>query len=486
MNSVNPFDLLLFGATGDLATRKLIPALYHRQSAGQLPGDGRIIAMGRQDLSGDGYLDLLHEKSRVHIVPEMFNEQDWSLLTDRIEYLKVEASSQEDFAALKEYLPNDDRVRVFYLSTAPELFAEICKRLAAAGLVTAQSRVVLEKPLGHDLMSSDVINSEVESVFEENQIYRIDHYLGKEAVQNLMALRFGNSIFEPLWSHGKIRDVQITVAEQIGVEGRGEFYDSTGTLRDMVQNHLLQLLCILAMEPPISMDANNVRNEKLKVLHSLKPFSPQDVITDTVRGQYRAGAVNGKVVPGYLEEPGINPVSTTETFVALRAQINNWRWAGVPFFLRTGKRMHGRLSEIIISFYSMPHAIYPTVTGKSIPNRLVIRLQPEESVELHLLAKKPGEENVLKPVKLDLNLADTADVRHLEAYERLLMDVIKGNQTLFVRRDELDTAWRWVEPILDAWEASGEAPKGYVSGTPGPFAASSLVAREGISWIEET
>ena len=485
MNVIDSFDLVIFGGTGDLAARKLIPAMYHRHCAGQLPRQGRIIALGRKDLGRDGYLDAISDKSRKLITEKYFNPTQWQEFIERIEYQQLDASTDDDFHRLAEHLQDSSgRIRIFYLSTSPDLFAGICQRLASSRLAQPNSRVVLEKPLGRDLKSAEEINACVESVFSEQQIYRIDHYLGKEAVQNLMALRFGNSIFEPLWSHGKIRDVQITLAEQIGVEGRGEFYDSTGSLRDMLQNHLMQLLCIVAMEPPISMDADNVRDEKLKVIRSLEPFTVDSVMTNTVRGQYHSGTVGGGSVPGYCEEPGIDPKSHTETFVALKAKISNWRWSGVPFYLRTGKRMHEYVSEVVINFYSLPHSIYPASDGFETANRLYIRLQPQEAIELHLMAKQPGDRNILKPVKLDLDLAGLHE-RHLDAYERLLMDIVRGNQTLFVRRDEANAAWQWVEPIMHAWETSGDAPAAYAAGTPGPEAARQLIERDGRFWIED-
>ena len=486
MTEINPFDLVLFGGTGDLAARKLLPAMYHLHCAGQLPEQARIIALGRKDLGREGYLESIFDKSRALITEKYFDESRWQDFSGRVDYMQLDAGSDTDFAHLAEYMQDaQDRVRIFYLSTSPKLFAGICSRLSNSGLARRNSRVVLEKPLGHDLQSADEINACVESVFDEKQIYRIDHYLGKESVQNLMALRFGNAIFEPLWSHGKIRDVQITLAEKIGVEGRGEFYDTTGTLRDMVQNHLMQLLCIVAMEPPISMDADNVRDEKLKVIRSLEPFTPATVATNVVRGQYQAGEVDGKQVPAYRDEPGIAADSCTETFVALKAKINNWRWSGVPFYLRTGKRMHEQFGEVVINFYPLPHAIYPASEIGDGVNRLDIRLQPDEGIELHLMAKQAGDRNILKPVKLDLDLTGQ-DERHLDAYERLLMDVVRGNQTLFVRRDELNAAWRWVEPIMDAWDAASEAPDPYQAGCSGPDAARHLVVRDGRSWIEES
>lgn len=486
MIAVNPFDLVIFGGTGDLAARKLIPALYHRHCAGQLPEQARIIALGRKDLSRDDYLDSISDKSHTQISEKYFDAEQWQAFSGRVEYRQLDADSDADFDSLADHLQDaQDRIRIFYLSTSPDLFAGICQRLARSDLAHENSRVVLEKPLGRDLESADLINACVESVFDEKRIYRIDHYLGKEAVQNLMALRFGNSIFEPLWSHGKIRDVQITLAEQLGVEGRGEFYDATGTLRDMVQNHLMQLLCIVAMEPPISMDADNVRDEKLKVIRSLEPFTPETVSINAVRGQYQAGTVADNKVPGYREEPGIGTDSCTETFIALKARINNWRWSGVPFYLRTGKRMHEQVSEVVINFYSLPHAIYPASEYGDSVNRLYIRLQPHESIELHLMAKQAGDKNVLKPVKLDLDLTGTGE-RHLDAYERLLMDVVRGNQTLFVRRDELNAAWQWVEPIMKTWETSEKPPEAYPAGTPGPTAARTLITRDGRRWIEDS
>ncbi|PKO49601.1 MAG: glucose-6-phosphate dehydrogenase, partial [Betaproteobacteria bacterium HGW-Betaproteobacteria-21] len=356
------------------------------------------------------------------------------------------------FGALAECLGDvGRRSQVYYLSTAPALFTSICRNLHETGLITPESRVVLEKPLGHDLTSSRQINDEVGRYFGEAQIYRIDHYLGKESVQNLLALRFGNALFEPLWRREWISDVQITVAEQIGVEQRAEFYDKTGALRDMVQNHLLQLLCIVAMEPPASIDADAVRDEKLKILRALRPIATDEVPLRTVRGQYRAGASSGQPVAGYLEEPGVAAASRTETFVALQANIDTWRWAGVPFYLRTGKRMQERLAEIVINFRAVPHSIFGKRAAALQNNRLVITMQPDESVKLHLQAKRPGDQMVLNPVSLDLDFAEGSQSRRLDAYERLLMDVMRGNLTLFVRRDEQEAAWKWVEPIMSSW-----------------------------------
>jgi glucose-6-phosphate 1-dehydrogenase len=360
----------------------------------------------------------------------------------------------------------------------------MCDNLAKARVVTAQSRVVLEKPLGHDTASADLINAQVGAAFAERQIYRIDHYLGKETVQNLMALRFGNALFEPLWRRGLIKHVQITVAEELGVERRGSFYDQTGALRDMVQNHLLQLLCIMAMEPPASSDPDAVRDEKLKVLRALKPLRDRDVLTKTVRGQYKAGAVRGVPVPGYLEEADIAADSTTETFAALKVEIDTWRWAGVPFYLRTGKRLQDRITELVVTFDDVPHPIFETPASHS-ANELVIRLQPDESIMLTVLAKNPGEGMRLKPVSLALDLGETFKTRSLDAYERLLMDTVKGNLTLFMRRDELDAAWRWIDPIRAGWALYDEPPKPYIAGSWGPASSSALISRDGFSWHDE-
>jgi glucose-6-phosphate 1-dehydrogenase len=481
-NTLPDFDLVLFGGTGDLAMRKLLPALFLRHAAGQFPAHARIVSVARANIGREGYLAQVEQSTR-EFLPVGFDATRWTAFSRALDYLELDASVPDDYRKLAARLaaqPAD--TRVFFLSTAPSLFMSICQNLAAAGLVTPGARVVLEKPLGTDRSSAEHINQSVGSIFEERQIYRIDHYLGKEAVQNLLALRFGNALFEPLWMRGRIRHVQITVGEQIGVGTRGAFYDQTGALRDMVQNHLLQLLCIMAMEPPVSNHPDAVRDEKVKVLRALRLLSGRDVANNVVRGQYRAGAVNGAAVAGYLEEADIPGDSTTETYVALRTHIDTWRWAGVPFYLRTGKRLQEKVGDIVITFEDVPHSIFEAAATVPTPNRLVISLQPKESITLTIQAKSPGETMRLRPVDLRLDVGSTANTPQLDAYERLLTDVIKGNLTLFMRRDELDFAWRWIDPIREAWDESGDKPKGYVAGSWGPSAASSLIAHDGYAW----
>ena len=485
MQRLDTFDMVLFGGTGDLALRKLVPALYRRHVAGQMGPSSRVLAVARSGLSREDYLAQIEASCRKHLTSDELTDERWRAFAAQVEYVQVDATSAQDFRKLQAALAGrDDAVRVIFLSTAPSLFTLTCDNLASANIVTPKTRVVLEKPLGHDRTSADLINRSVGAIFAEHQIYRIDHYLGKETVQNLIALRFGNTLFEPLWCRGRIRHVQITIAEQLGVEGRGQFYEHTGALRDMVQNHLLQLVCILAMEPPTSSDPDAVRDEKLKVLRALRPITGSAVQNKTVRGQYRAGAVNGQPVPGYLDEAGVAADSTTETFVALKAEIDTWRWAGVPFYLRTGKRLQDRVTEIVVTFEDVPHSIFDGA-GATSPNRLVIRLQPQESITLTILAKMPGETMRLKPVDLALDLAGTFKEQRLDAYERLLTDVVKGNLTLFMRRDELDAAWRWIDPIREGWAQHDERMKTYVAGSWGPAASSAMISRDGFSWQDE-
>ncbi|MDO8904252.1 glucose-6-phosphate dehydrogenase [Hydrogenophaga sp.] len=482
--STLPLDLVIFGGAGDLSVRKLLPALYMAHLHNNLPAQTRIHALGRQPWDRTAFLAFIEDKVPGFIDATARTETTWQGFLQRLNYVSLDATRAGDFTSLGEALQAGSD-RVYYLATAPSLFTTICEHLAGASLIDVRSRVVLEKPLGHDLASAKEINDSVGRHFLESQIFRIDHYLGKETVQNLMVLRFGNTIFEPLWRSPYIKSVQITVAESVGVGSRAGFYDSTGALRDMVQNHLLQLLCIVAMEPPVSLDPDAVRDEKLKVLRSLRPMTVAHVARDTVRGQYSAGASGGDKARGYLQEDNIPPDSTTETFVALRAHINNWRWANVPILLRTGKRMAERRSEIVIEFADLPYTIFPDAPRQPV-NRLMIRLQPEEHVQLQMMAKEPGSGMRLRPVNLNLDLELAFSERRAEAYERLLMDVIKGRLTHFMRRDELEAAWTWVEPILDGWKQLNEKPKAYTAGTWGPAASSALMAREGSAWVEES
>jgi len=485
MRTLPDFDMVLFGGTGDLAMRKLLPALYQQVKAGTVSPGSRILAAARRALTREGFLELAETSCKPFLGAD-YDAATWASFAERISYFSMDAQAADSYGPLGAALgQHPDRIRVFYYSTSPDFFAAISAHLGGAGLVTPHSRVVVEKPLGHDLESSREINDAVGRHFTERQIFRIDHYLGKEPVQNLLALRFANVLFEPLWRREWVQDVQITVAEQLGVEGRGDFYEGTGALRDMLQNHLLQLLCIVAMEPPTGSDPDSVRDEKLKVLRSLRVFTPQDVAAKTVRGQYKAGAVAGRPVAGYVEEPGVALDSRTETFVAVKAEIDTWRWAGVPFFLRSGKRMSEKLAEIAINFRNVPHFIFGEATHGTRANRLVIRMQPDESMRLYLVAKQPGDAMALQPVNLNLDFAESFRARRLEAYERLLLDAIRGRLTLFVRRDEQEAAWRWVEPILESWAASEDRPKTYTAGSWGPAASSALLSRDGLAWSEE-
>ena len=482
--TMQPFNMVLFGGTGDLTMRKLLPALYTAHQNGLLHPEGRIVGLGRKGVDLATYLAQIQKDAKRRI--KQLDESTWESFLKRIDYVQVDANEASHYVNLAQNLSDSNiSLNIFYLATAPQYFEPICANLAAVGLNAEPTRVVLEKPLGVDLDSSNAINTAIAQYFQENQIYRIDHYLGKESVQNLLAMRFANVLFEPLWRREWVEHVQITLSESIGVGGRGEFYDGIGALRDMVQNHLLQLLCFVAMEPPHSLTADAVRDEKLKVLKSLKPLRLEDVPKEVVRGQYKEGAVEGAAVPGYLEEGDTPSDSRTETFVALKAQIDNWRWAGVPFFLRTGKRMQEKVAEIVIQFREVPHEIFPLAGGSISGNRLVIRLQPEEDIRLYMMAKQPGNTMKIKPTYLSLDFSKMLSGRRSEAYERLLLDVIAGKLALFMRRDELIAAWEWVTPIMQSWQQSDEAPKLYTAGTWGPAASSALLSKDGMMWHEE-
>ncbi|WP_240755616.1 glucose-6-phosphate dehydrogenase [Nocardioides iriomotensis] len=482
-------DFVVFGGTGDLALRKLLPALYLRDLEGQLPDTTRVIGVSHSPLDDENYRSDVRRALLEHVPTGSFDEAAVDRLLARLHHVRLDFTDPADWhllhGLLKRHDPGDaNPVRVFYLAVSQSLFGTICQRLDELGVVDDHARVVMEKPIGRDLESAREVNDAVGAVFDETQIFRIDHYLGKESVQNLLVTRFANTFLEPVWNAHWIDHVQITVAESLGVGDRGGYYDTAGAMRDMVQNHLLQLLCLVAMEPPTVASREDVRDEKLKVLKALKPMNPDDVDRATVRGVYAQGLVDGAPVPSYADDVPASD-GRTESYVALKAEVNNWRWKGVPFYLRTGKRMDRRVSEIVVVFKKPPHAMFPHSEGAHEPNRLHIHLQPDEGMRMHMTAKEPGPGGIrLRPVSLDLSYAATFDQRLPEAYERLLMNVIRGNPTLFMRRDEVEAAWTWVEPILHRWAASPDRPKKYAAGTTGPTAAATLLERDGRAWQE--
>ena len=483
---VQPFDYVVFGATGDLTKRKLIPALYHRFKDGQFDTDSRIIGVSRSKLSDADFQKAAGDAVAQFVEKEYQDAETIKRFLSIFSYVVNDVVDEAGWGDLKAALRDDPKVvRAFYLAVAPDLFEPIAEQLSKTKVYRRDARVVIEKPLGHDLASSIEINDGVSKIFKEDQVYRIDHYLGKETVQNLLALRFANTLFEPIWNSAHIDHVQLTVAESVGAGTRG-YYDESGALRDMIQNHMLQLLCLVAMEPPASDDANALRDEKLKVLRALRPITNGEVAKETVRGQYRGVTSETASVASYQDElPEDKKGSRTETFVALKAHIDNWRWAGVPFYLRTGKRMAERVSEICIQFKPIPHSIFDHAEGAPKANKLIIRLQPDEGVKLMMMIKDPGPGGMrLRQVPLNLSFAETFTERTPEAYERLLMDVIRGQQTLFMRRDELEAAWQWVDPIREAWDRASEPPQTYTAGTWGPSGAVALIERDGRSWYE--
>jgi glucose-6-phosphate 1-dehydrogenase len=476
--------IVLFGVTGDLARRMLLPSLYNLDADGFLADGFRIFGSARHEMSRETF--VAEVRATLEARPEGLDEGVWTRFAKRLDYAAADSATEQEAAKLGPMLKGS-RAPIFYLALSPSLYGLVAAALAAAGLVGPQTRIVLEKPVGRDLASSREINAAVGAVFDEERIFRIDHYLGKETVQNLIALRFANALFEPLWNNLTVDHVQITVAETEGVGARWPYYDEYGALRDMLQNHMLQLLCLVAMEPPSDLEPDSVRNEKVKVLRSLRRFSRVDAQTHSVRGQYAAGVVGGKEVAGYEQERG--QASTTETFVALRADIDNWRWAGVPFFLRTGKRLPERRTHITIQFKPVPHSIFDGAARDDlVANRLVIDLQPDEDVELLLMNKAPGlTQGGMRLQSLPLSLSllrayEGPGARRRIAYERLILDVINGASTLFVRRDEVEEAWRWVDGIADAWREAGLTPKPYAAGSWGPAGAFALIERAGRDW----
>ena len=474
---VDPFDLVIFGGTGDLARRKILPGLYRRYCAGQMPEEARIIGAARTEMDAAGYREMVAEAIEEFGGKDACDNLDAFLA--KLDYVAIDARGETGWAELQDLMSGKDRIEVYYFSVAPGLFGDLAERLQQWGMAGEECRIVVEKPFGRDLESARALNATLATYFKEQQIYRIDHYLGKETVQNLMALRFANALWEPLWNSTHIDHVQITVSESLGVEGRGEYYDKSGAMRDMVQNHLMQLLCLTAMEPPSRFDPNAVRDEKVKVIEALEPVAQKDI----ARGQYRAANGAGS----YRDHAG-DPDSRTESFVAMKVKIANWRWAGTPFYLRTGKKLRGRSSEIAVIFRDPPHMIFPAMEGHK-GNALIIRLQPDEGITLRNTIKDPGPGGMrLAEVALDMTFADALGEQGTpqDAYERLIMDVIRGDQTLFMRGDEVEAAWAWADPIIHGWEETRQPPYPYDPGSSGPEEALMLMHRDGRRWREIT
>ncbi len=473
---VDDFDLVIFGGNGDLARRKILPGLFRRFLAGQMPDTSRIIAAARTDLTPEAYRNLIADAVAEFGGAEKSDKKALAQFLDRLDYVPVDAMGENGWQELAGRM-RDGVIRGFYLSVAPSLFGAIAERLNRFGIADAQSRIVVEKPFGHDLETARALNQTLAQHFRETQIYRIDHYLGKETVQNLMAVRFANILFEPLWNAQFVDHIQITVAETVGVGGRGAYYDKSGAMRDMVQNHLMQLLCLIAMEPPSRFDPDAVRDEKLKVIRALEPVDPHHI----VRGQYDSH----NDAPSYREDAG-DPRSRTESFIAMKCHISNWRWAGTPFYFRTGKKLKDRSSEIAVVFKDAPHSIFGPDAGRH-NNVLSIRLQPNEGITLRVTIKEPGPGGLrLMDVSLDMTFAEALgdDAETPDAYERLIMDVIRGNQTLFMRGDEVEAAWAWTDPIIQGWQARHDVPKPYDVGSSGPEDANMLMHRDKRRWRE--
>ncbi|NRA71023.1 MAG: glucose-6-phosphate dehydrogenase [Gammaproteobacteria bacterium] len=486
MNKVERTDIVIFGCQGDLARRKLLPSLYQLECAGLLAQDSRIIGVARGDISSEEYQQEV-ELSLKEFIQEELDQDIVAKLVAKIDYVALDLTDINSFDKLQQMMGNEPVGLVNYFAVPASIYGNICQGLAHVGLNHSLSRVVLEKPIGSNLESSNKVNDDVAAYFSELQTYRIDHYLGKETVLNLLDLRFANSLFASQWDNRSIDHVQITVAEEVGIEGRWGYFDQAGQMRDMLQNHLVQILTLVAMDPPLSLDADAIRDEKVKVLKALKPINVDNVYENTVRGQYAKGFIDGKAVPGYLEEEGANTISTTESFVALKVEIENWRWAGVPFYLRTGKRMSSKVSEIVVYFKNPSHNLFKEYYRELPSNKLTIRLQPEEGVEIQMLNKVPGLEQTqrLQTTKLDLSFNQAFEGKRIaDAYERLLLEVINGNQALFVRRDEVEASWTWCDGILSAWKSTGQTLRPYAAGSSGPVASVALIARDGRAWDE--
>ncbi len=481
-----PCDLVIYGALGDLSTRKLIVSLYRLEKSGLIEDETRITGVDLHQKTNAEFIKVAND-SLAKYLKEDIDKAIWEKFSSRLAYIQIDLTQMDQYQKLNTVVEPDKRVLINYFSVAPFLFKHICQGLSQSGVLNKDAKVVMEKPIGHDLKSSQEINDAFDEVFDEEQIFRIDHYLGKETVLNLLALRFANSIFTSNWDHNTIDYIQITVAEEVGIEGRWEYFDKTGQLRDMLQNHLLQILTFIAMEPPVNLEAKSIRREKIKILEALRPITASNAAEKTVRGQYASGFVKGQEVPGYLEEVGANTESTTESFVALRADIDNWRWADVPFYLRTGKRMHNKRTEIVINFKQLPHNIFKDSFQDLPANKLVIHLQQQEGIEVQMLNKVPGLDGRIKlqKTKLDLSFSDTfKDKPVFGGYERLILEAMRGNPTLFLSREEIEQAWVWVDSIQDAWANQNESPKPYPAGSWGPVASVALLAHDGRDWEE--
>ena len=474
-------NIVIFGGTGDLATRKLLPALFRHHKSSRLPKEIRIKGIGSRSLSNDEYLNLVREKLNDHLKHSEFTLNQIDLFLECLNYSKIDFNNSKDFETLNNYDLSKSK-SLFYLAVSPSFYTKITENLNALGSINDDSVIIVEKPIGEDLNSSIKINQSLASYFKEQQIFRIDHYLGKEAVQNLLALRFGNILFEKVWSNIAIDHVQITVAETLGLENRGSYYDEVGAIKDMLQNHMLQILCLVSMEPPTSINSESIRDEKLKVLRSLKPMSKDEIENNCVIGQYKDGAIGGKTKPSYLDEEGVKEKSKTETFISLKLQIDNWRWSGVPFFLRTGKRMSEKKSEIVVQFKEVPHNIFDS-DQKQKNNQLIIQLQPEESIKLKIMIKEPTASGFkLQELPLDLFFDEYYEDDHLDAYERLLLDAIERKSSLFMRRDEVEESWLFIDKLIEAIQVSDLDLERYNAGSWGPSSSDLLIAKHGSKW----
>jgi glucose-6-phosphate 1-dehydrogenase len=488
----DPCAVIIFGASGDLTRRKLLPALYRLTQQQLIPGEFAILGTARHPMSDDEFRALMRQAVAEFGPDDSVDDSTWQSFAKRIFYLQGDFNDAESYRKLKAKLEEIDSEfdtrgnRIFYLATAPDYFGVIAKQLGESGIAHAKkkawTRIIVEKPFGHDLESARALNKELAAVFDERQIYRIDHYLGKETVQNLLVFRFANSIFEPLWNRQYIDHIQITNAEPLGVEGRGAYYEKAGALRDMIQNHVFQVTSLIAMEPPASLSANSVQDEKVKAMQSVRPLPADRIDEFAVRGQYGPGTVLGDTVPGYRQEPGVDPNSSTETFAALKLDFDDWRWAGVPFYLRSGKRLQKHVTEIAIQFKEVPHRLFTDSDSPLEPNVLVIRIQPNEGITLRFAAKLPGQAMRIRSVSMDFRYGSSFGVKPPEAYERLLLDCMLGDSTLYARRDMVERGWEIVTPILEAWKKPAPDFPNYEAGSWGPQAAFELIERDGRQW----